>query len=958
MAYNSTHSGPEIDAAVQMLSQIQDARDSTKDDLTEVKVLASQVDANAVQVQSQADSVSSKSEQVAISALAVQQAHTEVVAASAVAEDSKDSAVAAADLAVASRESATASEQAASQSATAAGISEQVSAESAAQISEMKEQVRIDSAAARGDAVSADASAKAAALLIEGHGNKRYTNYAAMVADTQTRNAIVGIVDADSNTSLNGWYSWDNTAKLWNRLVEQPARDVEARFGLLPVLSYDAKNPTFFGNVSGFVRTVVDGKIQFAPDGSTASVGYFSKSLASSERLDPAVSGRLRYRIRRTTGNLNRLYVVQIRDSTGASSIYYPYSATPNNLVDGSGWTTYEVDLSRKPDGTAWAAGVLLDQILVPLSLGNGNSAWQLDWLAVGAVRSDAVYSAELKRQIAVIDSNATKRNAYGFIPVVEALGGVTSFWTGLSGFTVSAVGGYTVFTPDGITTSVGYVSRTLSAGEKFDPSVNSSLKYRIKKSSGAAQRTYLAYLRDSSGVGHYYLASTNPKYSLVDRTDWVTYEVNIGTKPDGSSWAGELIEQVWLSLTKGTEGISWTVDWLAVGKPVNNQVANSDLFRITEKVDEILGQQKSNSNALIRLKAALYHPLHSIYIGCIGDSITFGVGAENASNTWVNLLHRWLGESFANGVVTQTGQVSSYTTDLFVPLDNPFIPGDGPIFHITNNGERVTPVSRYNVSAYTSYYYPFDKTASGAAGNYNQPITFDLTGDNLTVVYCAINTADPDGSIVELRGNGVLLGSFSYYGPESFSKLAEITFPFGQYKMTLTNKSLTNQFRLEGFRFKKTITVANDGISGSGTGSWLPGSTPLNNAIARKSEFVTVMLGTNDRVGKSSYIVYLYLARIVKALMDAGKDVILMAANATTAAVEAPNGGRGFGQREVAAVTKLLADELGLAFIDNHQATVMAKVKGETWTADGLHPNDYGYGLMFDNIRSKILGL
>lgn len=957
MAFNSAHSGQEIDAAVQMLGQIQEARDSTKEDLVEVKFLASQVDSKASQVQVQAESVASKSEQVAISALAVEGARTEVLAASEVAEESKDTAVASANAAASSRSAANASELAAAQSEEAAGLSEQVTAEFAAQVASLSAQVQRDSTSAMEDSASAKASANAAALLIEGHGNKRYASYAAMVADPQTRNAIVGTVDADSNASLNGWYSWDNVAKLWVRFVEQPARDVEARFGLLPVLSYDAKNPTFFGNLSGFVRTVADGKIQFTPDGSTASVGYFSRSLLSSERIDPSVSTRLRYRIRRTTGNLNRLYVVQVRDSTGASSIYYPYSATPNNLVDGSGWTTYEVDLSRKPDGTAWAASVLLDQILVPLSLGNGNSAWQLDWLAVGSARSDTVCSADLKRQVAVVDSNATKRNAYGFMPVVEALGGVTSFWTGMSGFAVSAVGGYTVFTPDGTTTSVGYVSRTLSAGEKFDPSVNSSLKYRIKKSGGAAQRTYLVYLRDSSGVGHYYLASANPKYSLVDRTDWVTYEVSIGTKPDGSPWAGELIEQVWLSLTKGTEGITWTIDWLAVGKPVNNQAANSDLLRITEKVDEILGQQKSNSNALIRLKAALYHPLHSIYIGCIGDSITFGVGAENANNTWVNLLHRWLGESFSNGVVTQNGQVSSYTSDLFLPLDNPFIPGDGPIFHITNNGERITPVSRYNVSAYTSYYYPFDRTASGATGNYNQPITFDLTGDNLTVMYCAINTADPDGSIVELRGNGTLLGSFSYYGPESFSKLAEITFPFGQYKMTLTNKSQTNQFRLEGFRFKKTITVANDGISGSGTGSWLPGSTPLNNAIARKSEFVTVMLGTNDRVGKSSFIVYLYLARIVKALTDAGKDVILMAANATSAAVEAPNGGRGFGQREVAAVTKLLADELGLAFIDNHQATVMAKVKGETWTADGLHPNDYGYGLMFENIRFAILG-
>ena len=674
---------------------------------------------------------------------------------------------------------------------------------------------------------------------------------------------------------------------------------------------------------------------------------------------------------------------MQIRDSTGAYWSYFPYSATPNNLVDDGGWVTYEVDISRKPDGAAWAAGVLIDQIFVSLSLGNGNSTWQLDWLAVGAARSEAVYNADLKRQVAlssaaraVVDANAGKRNTYGFLPVLEANGDPPSFWAGLSGFTRAIVNGYTVFTPNGTTTTIGYASRTLAASEKFDPAANPSLKYRIKKSGGTAQRAYLLFLRDSAGVGHYYRADVSTKYSLVDKADFVTYEVNIGTKPDGSPWAGELIEQVWLSLTAGTDGITWTLDWLAVGKPVNNQVANSELLRLTEKVEAIPAQPPSTVNALSRLKAALYDPLHSVTVHLIGDSITWGVGATGSitgpinngnlddernlltNNTWANLLHRWLGEAFADGILVPGNGVATYSSTQFVPLDNPFNPGDGPHFHIVNNGEKIVPVSRFNASAYTSYYYPFDKTSSGSAGNYNQAVTFDLTGDNLSVMYCAQNLGDPDGSIVELYGNGALLGSFSYYGAESFSKVAEITFPFGKYKMSLVNKSVVNQFRLEGFTFKKTVKVINDGLSGTSTGTWLPNSANLNGAIAKQGEFVFVQLGTNDRVGKSSYITYFYLARIAKALVAAGKDVTLMAANAVSAALEAPNGPRGFGQRDVAAVTKQLAEELGLAFIDNHQATVMAKVKGETWTADGLHPNDYGYGLMFDNIRSKILGV
>ena len=41
MAYNSAHTGPEIDAAVEMLGQVQSARDATASDLAEVSALAS-----------------------------------------------------------------------------------------------------------------------------------------------------------------------------------------------------------------------------------------------------------------------------------------------------------------------------------------------------------------------------------------------------------------------------------------------------------------------------------------------------------------------------------------------------------------------------------------------------------------------------------------------------------------------------------------------------------------------------------------------------------------------------------------------------------------------------------------------------------------------------------------------------------------------------------------------------
>lgn len=127
MAYNSPHTGPEIDAAVQMLGQVQDARDSTSNDLAEVKALSLRVDDNATQVANQAILVTEKTDQVLAGAAEVSQARTEAVQASTEALGAKDAATLSAI-------TAQASEQAASQSQIAAGISEQYVAELVTQV--------------------------------------------------------------------------------------------------------------------------------------------------------------------------------------------------------------------------------------------------------------------------------------------------------------------------------------------------------------------------------------------------------------------------------------------------------------------------------------------------------------------------------------------------------------------------------------------------------------------------------------------------------------------------------------------------------------------------------------------------------------------------------------------------------------------------------------------------------
>ncbi|WP_367239075.1 tail fiber domain-containing protein [Pseudomonas fulva] len=168
MAYNSAHTGPEIDAAVQLLGQIQDARDSTSQDLGNVKELATQVKLDATAVSENSGSVTAKAAQVAQDAVAVERARQEVVSAAAAADEARDEASLSADSAKESQSAASTSEQAAASSQLAAGLSEQVSAESASEAKAAAEQVAADRDSAAASAAQAAASARDAEAVVTG----------------------------------------------------------------------------------------------------------------------------------------------------------------------------------------------------------------------------------------------------------------------------------------------------------------------------------------------------------------------------------------------------------------------------------------------------------------------------------------------------------------------------------------------------------------------------------------------------------------------------------------------------------------------------------------------------------------------------------------------------------------------------------------------------------------------
>src|SRR5690606_372226 len=110
--------------------------------------------------------------------------------------------------------------------------------------------------------------------------------------------------------------------------------------------------------------------------------GYFAVDLAGGDRFSP-IGKAVSYRITIPSGNVNRLYTVAVIGSITSGSNNYDLGLVAENEEDG--FVTYVVDISRRADGSAWAAGELVTRVLVPLTTPSLNNAvFDVSWLSWG----------------------------------------------------------------------------------------------------------------------------------------------------------------------------------------------------------------------------------------------------------------------------------------------------------------------------------------------------------------------------------------------------------------------------------------------------------------------------------------------------------------------------------------------------------------------------------------------
>ncbi|HGT6780627.1 flagellar biosynthesis, cell-distal portion of basal-body rod [Klebsiella pneumoniae] len=390
--------------------------------------------------------------------------------------------------------------------------------------------------------------------------------------------------------------------------------------------------------------------------------------------------------------------------------------------------------------------------------------------------------------------------------------------------------------------------------------------------------------------------------------------------------------------------------------------------YRVFGGLSVIQAQRPKNIDAVADLYDAITNPLRDSHIGHIGDSIDWGVGATGiasidprshqlsdarnnfTSRTWVNLFRKWTAELSChakNEVDTQSTGLSTYYNPVNIEVQDAwkeFTPADISSGLLTQT------------KAETIRTFGANHCIDILAG---RSVSFQFSGPAISLVYATLQNLNASIYI-----DGVLNTSVVTDGtvtPTFGTRLDISGLTDAIHTMRIEcAASAGSPLRLQYLVRNKRHSVMNSGLIGTNTAEWLPGGTLLvPEALPANVTHVLIKLGTNDRgmATGPGYMAgaqgtFVNLNAIVNSLRSTypGVRIILIAPP------YAPTDSAYGSSDEIARAVRRAARVLECGFIDLYSPTLELEMQGETWLSDGLHPNDYGYRVMFKNLQSAIV--
>ncbi|MDD3157656.1 GDSL-type esterase/lipase family protein [Anaeromusa sp.] len=358
------------------------------------------------------------------------------------------------------------------------------------------------------------------------------------------------------------------------------------------------------------------------------------------------------------------------------------------------------------------------------------------------------------------------------------------------------------------------------------------------------------------------------------------------------------------------------------------------------------------DSNPCSRIMDLFDQPTKKVKVKLLGDSITAGVGGTGyalstdlayggyyqpvrTSTSWANML--------LDRIVGQFGH------DQYLAANNPNIQITAPMTAANlshSSGDTGLSAITYNLNGL----YP------------GLGVKCEFYGDHCSVYYTTIS----NGGIVNVLIDGVQQGTIDTYAATSTkgNEYAITGLTAAKHTLEIQHTNTKNAsstgvyFCFNGVKTPKTITVQNFGVSGQTTkGIYENRAT----ALASDDDLVLIQIGTNDRNSESyPEITKAFLREIIKQAQVNGSQVLLMSTIPSSVASDTLEG-RLWHVDDLDTLTRQVAKEFSLPFISNYDCFFRyARETGCTiddLLSDGLHPNDLGYQVIYENI-CRHLGL
>lgn len=338
-------------------------------------------------------------------------------------------------------------------------------------------------------------------------------------------------------------------------------------------------------------------------------------------------------------------------------------------------------------------------------------------------------------------------------------------------------------------------------------------------------------------------------------------------------------------------------------------------------------------NNTLIK---KLFDPTERCNIAIYGDSITAGEGSTDV-------------------VVTDTPIPGSDKTMRYAPNCWSGMLQDYVHNHVS--GARQVPINSNVITKYAPFTYNSNGTSASFNGTeYRKCIEFTYFTSSLSISYTGFTNTGKFKLFINGLDYGYIdtyrdtYGDYTYTAPLSNDGLnAHVEI----YTTNEKNDNSTNaQIIINYITVSKIATATNYAISGSNLYQY----TPIFTACAKETDDISIIaLGTNDRHVETKEVYETYLLNLINIGLSKNPDMkfILMAQNPVASDGEGEN----FHMWDVNDVQKKLCERYPIVCTQVSNYNYLKKYLLETDKAisdisdDGLHPNDFGYKLMWCNI-------